>query len=301
MSSTRILFRIADIVCALCPPDLSMEIRADGAIGMFVVQGSKPDIVIKTVVGNLSSLSPRGPLVFDSGSLWQCYEDDDSYLYRFQVDKFGPFPYKVAKIQRDYTSGEVLLHGPYFESRESVYPLDYPLDELLFINCLARGRGAEIHACGVSDVRGNGRLFIGNSGAGKTTIARLWANEPGVTVLSDDRIMLRKMDGQFWIYGTPWHGEAGFATPARAPLKEVYFLQKGLRNNLRSLATVESVGRLFACCFPVFHDRRALDFTVSLFEDVVRSVPCCELTFVPNPSITTFLEGFGDGVRGGTR
>jgi hypothetical protein len=33
-------------------------------------------------------------------------------------------------------------------------------------------------------------------------MARLWKDVPGVTVLSDDRIILRKMDGRIWMFGT---------------------------------------------------------------------------------------------------
>ena len=72
-------------------------------------------------------------------------------------------------------------------------PLEYPLDELLLQGLLARGRGAEIHACGIADGSGRGLLFVGQSGAGKTTMARLWEGERGITVLSDDRIILRRV------------------------------------------------------------------------------------------------------------
>ena len=40
---------------------------------------------------------------------------------------------------------------------------------------------------------------------------------PGVTILSDDRIAVRMKNGQPWLYGTPWHGDAGLASPASSP------------------------------------------------------------------------------------
>src|SRR3989449_11671129 len=132
----------------------------------------------------------------------------------------GPLPYKVASVDRGFTAGEVWLHQPYFPSGLPVHPLEYPLDELLLIHLLAAGRGVEVHACGVVAPNGQGYLFVGQSGAGKTTMARLWqkAQAGGIRILSDDRIILRKSNGTVWMYGTPWHGEAAMACAARAPL-----------------------------------------------------------------------------------
>ena len=83
--------------------------------------------------------------------------------------------------------------------------------ELLMINYLARGHGVIIHACGI-DNNGIGMLFAGESGAGKSTLANLWNQEAGVAVLSDDRTLVRQIDGEWWLFGTPWHGEAKFGS-----------------------------------------------------------------------------------------
>jgi hypothetical protein len=160
---------------------------------------------------------------------------------------------------------------------------------LLFINFLSLNRGAEVHALGLVDSKGIGRLFLGQSTAGKTTMARLWEDDPGVTILSDDRIILRKINDQIWMYGTPWHGEAGFAAPTRAPLNKVYFLRKGMENEISPLKEAESISRFFSCCFPLFYNRDAVDFTLCFFDDVVKAVPCDELSFVPNKSVVEFL------------
>ena len=85
-------------------------------------------------------------------------------------------PYKTALFVPDFSRGHVCLHRPFFADAPSVDPLEYPLDELLVISLLGQGRGVEIHGCGVVD-GSSGYLFVGQSGAGKTTIARLWQAE----------------------------------------------------------------------------------------------------------------------------
>ena len=71
-------------------------------------------------------------------------------------------------------------------------PLEYPLDELLWIHRLSMGEGVEVHGCGVIAPDGRGLLLTGHSGAGKSTSSRLWSQHDGARVLSDDRIILRR-------------------------------------------------------------------------------------------------------------
>ena len=287
--SERLLIRIADITCAVSSADPALSMTVDESLHKFLVHGGQPDVAIEAKVRDLSAFRDTGDLIFDSGAVWRLYQENGTCSFNFQSPSLGPTPYKIARIRRDFTQGEILIHHPFCEMKQSIYPLEYPLDELLFINYLALGHGAEVHACGLVDSRGTGRLFLGQSTAGKTTMARLWEDDPGVTILSDDRIILRKINNQIWMYGTPWHGEAGFAAPARAALNEVYFLRKGMRNQVFPLKEVESASRFFSCCFPLFYNHDAINFTLRFFGDVTKSVPCYELSFVPNKSIVEFL------------
>jgi hypothetical protein len=171
-----------------------------------------------------------------------------------------------------------------------VNPLEYPLDELLYTHMLAIGKGVEIHGFGMADRDESGVLFVGQSGAGKTTIARLWEQEPGVRLLSDDRIIVRRIDGKFWMYGTPWHGDAGIADPGRARLEKLYFLRHGARNELNPLSSSEEVAQLFTCVFIPFYNRSAVDFTLGFLEIMTGNLPCYELSFIPDTSVIELLQ-----------
>jgi hypothetical protein len=285
----RSTLRIADITIEITCDDPELRLQLEGAKNKFLIDGVQADVVISAVWGDLSE-EPRGEKLFDSGSTWQLYYQDGNYLFRFTSLIFGSLPYKIAFFNPEFSSGEVYLHRPFFKKGQSVDPLAYPLDELLTINLLAKGRGTEVHACGIVDSLGRGHLFVGQSGAGKSTMARLWENEPNIIVLSDDRIILRKMKNSIWMYGTPWHGDAGLASPARAPLTTVYFLEKGQKNELIAQKPSDSMSRLFACSFPPFYNREALNFTLGFLEDVVINVPCYGLKFKPDKSVVEFIQ-----------
>lgn len=288
LNPRRLCVRIADIAITLVSEDPGLMLGVDGPMQQFVVDETAPDVHVRATWSDLHN-EDGGEKIFDSGGPWQLYAEGGSYRFVCTSPFFGSGPYKVARFNRDFTSGEVCLHRPYLASQPSVYPLEYPLDELLLTNLLARGRGVEVHACGVVDTAGRGYLFIGQSGAGKSTMARLWQKTGKAQILSDDRIILRDVDKRLWMYGTPWHGEAQFSYSARAPVTGLFFLCRGQRNELASLRGAEAAARLFACSFPPFYSREGLDFTLSFLEQVVKSVPCYELRFVPDESVVDFL------------
>ncbi|MFX0202529.1 MAG: hypothetical protein ACFFCW_41005 [Candidatus Hodarchaeota archaeon] len=281
---------IADITIALISDDPKLKMRAEGVMKHFMANEGEPDIEIKARWGNLRRQSDRTK-VFDSGALWQLYSDNGSYIFQFNSPALGALPYKVASFNRDFTNGEVSINRSYFDLDQHIYPLEYPLDELLLVNYLAQGKGVEIHACGVVDSPGRGHLFVGQSGAGKSTMAKMWEDEPGITILSDDRIILRKFENKIWMYGTPWHGEAMLASPGRVPVKAIYFLEKDKRNELFSQAPTNSISRLFTCSFPPFYNPDALIFTLRFLEEVVKNVPTYELRFKPEKSVVEFIKG----------
>jgi len=286
--------RIAGIDLAIVSNDPAMKVQIQGATQNFLIHKAPPHITIEARWDDLSEMKLTGQKLFESGTIWQLYLNDNFYILSLSSQALGSIPYKVARVQKDFSWGEVLLHRGYFDQARPIYPLEYPLDELLFINFLALGRGAEVHACGVVDSHGDGHLFIGQSGAGKTTMARLWQNEEETTILSDDRIVLRQKGEELWMYGTPWHGEARIASPLRAPLSRLYFLQHGKKNELVELGTTEAMARLFACSFVPFYSPEALKFTAGFFEEVAKAVPCYRLSFFPDKTVVGFIRQLGD-------
>jgi hypothetical protein len=283
-----IFLRIADIGVCLYHNPLD-EIQLKGAIRKFLVSPVEPDIVVDAGWAELRE-EAAGALVFDSGGVWKLYDQNGSHLFRLTAPVYGSTPYKEGIFNPDFSRGEIRLHRPAFPPGQPLDPLEYPLDELLIIHYLAAERGVEVHACGIADSLGDGFLFIGQSGAGKSTMASLWKDLSGMTVLSDDRIIIRREAEILRIHGTPWHGDAKCSSPGCARLKSVFFLVKGARNQLIPLNASESSSRLFACSFPLFYSRKAVDFTLSFLGDIARQTPCYELRFVPGAEVVQLVQ-----------
>ena len=150
------------------------------------------------------------------------------------------------------------------------------LDELLYMHLLAQGRGVELHACGIVDEDGRGHLFVGHSGAGKSTMARQWRGRAGVRVLSDDRIIVRRRSGRMVMYGTPWHGEAGLCAADSAPIVRIYFPCRGIAGrsspSMRRESRSRCAAELFARSFVPFYRADALAFTLEFLDELTERV-----------------------------
>ena len=229
------------------------------------------------------------PLAFDSGGVWTLRRSADELLFEFRSPRFGAVPYKIGRFRPDFSTGEVVLHRPYFPTARGFYPLEYPLDELIFTHLLSRRNGVELHGCGVVD-HDEGLLFLGFSGAGKSTLARLWRRHPGATILSDDRIILRVRDGRVMMHGTPWHGDEALVAKGPVPLSRLFFLHQGPECAMRPCAGSEAVASMFARCFAPFHCADAIAGTLATLEQTVGLVPCADLWFTPDDAAIDFIR-----------
>jgi hypothetical protein len=295
-SAGALTVSIGDIRIALISHEPDLWLQVQGATKRFLVDNDDADVIVRAWWGELRDPA-AGNKTFDSGGLWTLYQQSSNYLFRFTSPVFGTLPYKQLCLSSDFTSGDVVLNRDYFDHRYPVDPLEYPLDELVMMNLLTLGRGVEVHACGVEDSDGRGYLFVGQSGAGKTTTARLWHKAHGIQVLSDDRIILRCLEGRIWMYGTPWHGEAKFAFSTRTPVTQIFFLGRGENNEVVPVRPPEAVARLMACSFVPFYNASALDHVLAFFEHMTKTIPCGELRFAPDERVLEFVREHTDEYR----
>ncbi len=279
--SRRIAARIGGISLGATSVAGGPRLFADEQLRDFLVTDPICEVEFDVAFGGRFNSSP-GELVFDSRGLWKLFRNAEGFCFRFTTNFIGTLPYKQALVAPDFKSGRIEMSREYFAAGQPVNPLEYPLDELLWIHRLSLGEGVEVHGCGVIAPDGRGLLLTGHSGAGKSTSSRLWSQHDGARVLSDDRIILRRERGRIWMYGTPWHGDAGIAEADRAPLDGIFVLAHGDRNEVRPLSRTTASAELFARSFVPHHSTDAITFILEFFSKVTDCVPCSEFSFVPD-------------------
>ena len=191
---SNIKIRIGDITTAIEWKSGRSDLDPPPAYQPFIFD-SRADIHLKLHLG--ASPMELGQKFFDSPPIWRLYRNGASsniFIFEQYPDLRRllvlPHRFKGAELYFAATGGQ--FNDPFFG----------PTMELLMINYLARGYGVILHACGI-DYCGKGILFCGESGAGKSTLANLWNQEAGVAVLSDDRTLVRQINGRLRIGKKP--------------------------------------------------------------------------------------------------
>jgi hypothetical protein len=254
----------------------------DAGLQQFCASCGEPDINIELDWAPRIQAQTQTP-DFNSGAVWSVYSDPEGYTFDFLSEAISDAPYKRLRVDPSFRKGRITLSREALTPYLPVSPLEYPADELLITNYLAHhGLGVEVHGCGMVDSEAGGFLFLGHSGAGKSTTTRLWQSLRNPEILSDDRLILRIEDGELWMYGTPWHGEGCFASPGKARLEKLFVLQHGGRNRITRMSHAAAAGELFARTFPPFHNPLGLQNVIEFLDRVVNTVPVYEFAFVPD-------------------
>jgi hypothetical protein len=283
---------IGDLTFHLVSDDRRLASLPPGRIQAFVAPPRTADVDIHSSWIE-ALVEPTGRLLFESGGAWRLFRDGDDFVFSCRSSLGGPEPYLTARFDAAFRRGDLLVDRRRFagDSIEAIYPLEYPLDELLMVHLLSQGRGVEVHGCGVLDARGRAFVFAGQSGAGKSTIARLWAARAGVTVLSDERVVVRTDADRLMVYGTPWHGDALLASPARGELTGLFFLHHAAEHAAARTSGPLAVAQLMSCAFLPFYDREAAAHTLTAADRIVSATRCFDLRFAPDSSVIDLIEG----------
>jgi hypothetical protein len=276
----KLRLSIGDIVISIeYPADGGKDIYGSSPYAPFITKTEKkPDVFLRVLDGP-PPVFETDEVVFKSVDIWSLFHSRNKYILEDAL--------RLVVLDPHFKSGNIYLKEKIDNWTQLV--LAYPLGEIFFINLLSRGYGVVLHACGVIDDNGHGHLFLGNSTHGKSTIAKLWS-ESGATVLNDDRIIVREKDGQFWMYGTPWHGDFNEVSPKALPIHKIFFLKHGGKNSAVPRKGAEAVSMLLTRSFPPLWDKEGINYTLSLLDRIAIKLPCFELEFVPDKSALEFIR-----------
>lgn len=252
-----------------------------------------PDIAMTVRVVQRLPEIPHGPLLYDAcHGLWKWHEADAGYLLE-SPDRSTREPEALALVSADIASAVVwVLAQPATETTQMRWePLHVinPIVEACLLTRLARDGGLLLHAAGLLTAQG-GLAFTGASGAGKSTISDFYAAR-GARVLSDERVILRMVEGAMQVFGTPWPGTGRHARNQHAPLTGLFCIRHGKNGHaLRRMPANTAASFILQQCFLPHWDRLALDNTLAFLGTLIERIPCYELAFVKSPDVVDYLD-----------
>lgn len=166
-------------------------------------------------------------------------------------------------------SGEVLAPDYYIES----LALYRKLCEYLLQN----SNGIIFHSSAVM-VDNEAYLFTALSGTGKSTHTRLWREmlKEKAVMINDDKPIIRYIDGEFYVYGTPWQGKHNLGTNTRAKIKAICKIYQAKDNVIRKLSPKEMLNTIMIQTL-IPNDMHKMDILLSLIDKMLKSVGLYEL------------------------
>lgn len=210
-------------------------------------------------------------------------------------------PDRVIVFTPDHVAGRV-FNGPdqvkMFERGHLASLTLLPTDQVLLARLLAERQGCFLHSCGIV-LDGAGVLFVGESGAGKSTAMSQFAAvaEP----LCDDRNIVRVWPDGVRVHGTWSHGTVPVVSADSAPLRAICFLRQAPENHVRPITDpAEAVRGLIPRLVRPLVVGDWWPLTFDLVETIVREVPCYELTFDTGGGIVAELRAALAAGPGGT-
>ncbi len=261
---------------------------------------------------NHASLLSKGPADYTLAILYS-----DLPLFDEPVSGYSPFSFDLPRLAQgvsewfwkmDYSGNQIRLQGTYpggqpgtrWEMKIDPFsgqgelrvpianryldPVQYPVDALLIYYLALFTGGIIIHASGAG-FNGSCSVFVGESGAGKSTIAR-YCQIAGARILHDDRIVIRKAGEQFTAYRMPVYPGS---LPASMPLETIYFIEQSASIYEIPLPPQVAFEKLTGNTVQHPFHSELVRRQVSNVAAIVETVPCFRLGFPPDPEVGRYL------------
>jgi hypothetical protein len=89
--------------------------------------------------------------------------------------------------------------------------------------------------------QGKAYMFLGKSGTGKSTHSQLWLRYiEGTELVNDDNPVVRIIDGEARVYGSPWSGKTPCYRNVDYPIGGIVKLKQAPANSIRRMNTIEA-------------------------------------------------------------
>jgi hypothetical protein len=169
----------------------------------------------------------------------------------------------------------------WIESDENeIDPFEYPLEGLILYYLTVIKNDIMIHASGVNNA-GEGLLFSGVSGKGKSTIAELWDNY-GARIIHDDRLIIRKVDNGYRMFNTPVYNNDD---PQESSLNRIFIIEHGNENKLIPLKEASAVSMVMANCIQHTWGSEMILQLLESISEMCRKIPTYRLLFSPGRDV----------------
>ncbi len=174
----------------------------------------------------------------------------------------------------DYAQVDIALYDLLQHPDFTITDFEYMYTGEAFGNRVAYLGGGVLHSSSLA-WNGQGVAFSATSGTGKSTHVGLWKEYFGdaVEIINDDKPVILFEGEQAMLCGTPWSGKTALNCNRAVPLKAIVFIERGDKNTIRRLDTVDSMFQLISQMKRSFYDEALSISTLGFAERLLENVP----------------------------
>lgn len=199
----------------------------------------------------------------------------DGTVYRFYLDSRTGLPFACTYRDGAVTQIRILRqYAPWGALVGQLFPL------LALHHTLLQKSQLLMHGAFLT-VHGEGLMFTGRSGIGKTTQSRLWQSCCGAHAVNEDRLVL-EVSAQTTICGVPVAGSSPFCGTDTAPLKAIILLGQSAENTLVRLPAAKALPRLLSSVYLPEGFAEDLPVCTDLLLKVCADIPVYQLDCRPD-------------------
>lgn len=131
--------------------------------------------------------------------------------------------------------------------------------------------------------KGFGYAFIAKSGTGKSTQVSSWLRYiAGCDLMNDDSPIVRLIDDEAYIYGSPWSGKTPCYRKVKAKLGAITKIDRANDNSIETLSPVFAASVLLPALSTMRWDERIFDNTCKFMASLIERVDTYILHCLPN-------------------
>jgi len=125
--------------------------------------------------------------------------------------------------------------------------------------------------------------FTAKSGTGKSTHSSLWMQHiEGAELLNDDNPIIRIIEEEVFIYGSPWSGKTPCYRNRRLKLGAVTHIERAKKNSIERLSPVEAFASLLPACSSMKWDSVIYNNLCDDITKLIERIPIYTLHCLPD-------------------
>lgn len=242
-----------------------------------------PDINIECVAG-LPAKSFEGEPVFKAENevqkFYSIYKKDTGLAFVIYNQQTRNEIQQIAFLDKSFTCWKIYSVA----SGNKLLPLKYPMGPIIMHYMTLKSDAVMMHASCAFDGE-KARIFTGFSGAGKSTMSKIWSGA-GNLIINDDRLIVRKQDDSFYVYNTPMYYRD---IPKKAKLNSIFLISHSPENKIKKLDGASAITKVMAFSIQNNFDRQFIQDRLNLFSQLCSKVAVYELGFVPDQQVVPFV------------